>query len=253
MDETRMDGDVVGNGLTFSKLIAWTVLLFKSPRRFFSSMEKSGGYGTPVLFALFWFFTATLLELIISHLRPQPVQFGWAVELVWLLAGPALFLGMGFVAAAIFFVIWHLMGSQQNYQTAFRCWAFTTPLAVVSAILGIVPYLNVLGLLFGIYLLVIASVETHGIAAKRSWKVWGSICAGLIVLLAASEVARRYLQRQGMGLNAPGGYSDMINDEDEIDEDLGPLATDEMAEPLSVSTSSAVSMGEPDAKAKSKK
>ncbi len=220
MDEMIIDGNDIGNGLTFSKLFSWTVLLFKAPRRFFANMAKSGGYGTPVLFSLFWFFTATLLELIISHLRPQPVQFGWAVELVWLIVGPGIFLASGFVAAAIFFVVWHLMGSQQNYQTAFRCWAFTSPLAVVSAILGIVPYLNLLGLFFGTYLLVIASMETHGLTAKRSWTVWGSICAGLIVLLTVSEVARRYLQSQGMDFNASREASEMSVDEP-MDDDLG--------------------------------
>jgi hypothetical protein len=158
------------------------------------------------------------------------VQFGWAVELVWLVFGPVVFLLTGFVAAAVFFVIWHLMGSQQNYQTAFRCWAFTTPLAVVSSILGIVPYLNIIGLLLGMYFLVIASTETHGIASKRAWTVWGSICGALIILLTASEVARRYALRQGADMSVAGQDSE---DDYAADEDIDKG----MASPLSVSTS----------------
>jgi hypothetical protein len=192
-----------GQKLTLGNLFGWPAAMVRSPRRFFAGLSKDGGFLTPVVFSLFWIFVSTLVEILASRVRPQPINFGLAVELGWLLMGPLLLLVIGFIVAGVFFVIWHLMGSKENYQTAFRCWAFTTPVAVAGAVLGMVPFLNALAFLYGMYLLVIASQETHKASATKSWAVWGSLTVLLSLLMVLSLVARRTLQQQGFG--QPGG------------------------------------------------
>jgi hypothetical protein len=169
----------------------------KEPRRFFASLAKTGGYGTPVAYALFWIFLSAVVELAAGRVRPQPIRFGWGIEVGWLIAGPFILVGLGFIVSGVLFLIWHLMGSKENYETAFRCWAFTTPTAVAGSLLGIVPFLNTVALLYGLYLLVIASIETHRVPAKRAWIVWSCVGLLLVAMVIASLVARRTLQRQG--------------------------------------------------------
>jgi hypothetical protein len=92
----------------------------------------------------------------------------------------------GFVGAAILFGIWKLMGSNESYETAYRCGAYASVTIPILTILGIIPYAGVLiGLAWMLFLLVTASVEVHKIAAKTAWMVFGIITAilALIVLL----------------------------------------------------------------------
>jgi hypothetical protein len=196
---------VVGQGLTGGNLIGWALLMVKEPRRFFASLARTGGFGTPAGYALFWLFVSAVLELVVGRLRPQPIRFGWGVEIGWLIAGPFILVGIGFIVSAVLFVIWHLMGSKENYETAFRVWAFTTPVAVAGAVLGIVPFLNTLALLYGLFLLVMASVETHRLSPQKSWTVWGILAALLFALVAASVIARTALQRQGINVGPGAG------------------------------------------------
>ena len=202
-DINTLDVEMLGQGISFKNILNWALVLLKSPTKFFSQLPKAGGYGTPVVYALFWFFLATGVEIVISHFR-QPVKVGWAMELAWLFLGPLLLVGVGFIGAAIFFVIWHLMGSKENYQTAFRCWAFTTPVSLASAILSLVPFLNLLAFLYATYLLVMASIYTHGIPSRRSWTVWGIFCGVLLVMVGGSFAARKYLEGRGINFDQPG-------------------------------------------------
>src|SRR4030042_1303997 len=48
----------------------------------------------------------------------------------------------GFVGAAILFGIWKLMGSQESYETAYRCVAYISALTPITAVLGLVPFIG---------------------------------------------------------------------------------------------------------------
>jgi hypothetical protein len=215
--------------------------MVKNPRQFFASLPKSGGFGTPVVYALFWLFLSALVELIVGRFRPQPIRFGWGIELGWLIAGPFILVGLGFVVSAVFFVIWHLMGSKQNYEAAFRVWAFTTPVAVAGAVLGIVPFLNTLAFLYGLYLLVVASIEYHGISPAKSWTVWGALAALVLVLVVVSIVSRAALQRSGIqvgpGAGLPDGQAGSLQDlAGQIQKQMEEQMKKEGAEPAPAAT-----------------
>lgn len=177
--------------LTAARFFGGPVRLLKDPRGLYAEMPKSGGYGAPTLYALFWLFVATLAEFGVSKLRPQPVRLGLSWELAWLFFGPVLTLLLGYAAAAFLFVVWHLMGSKENYQTAFRCWALMAPVAVISALLGVAPFLPLVVFAYGAFLLVTASREVHGLPAGRSWAVWGTLCGLLLAMTLVSAFAGR--------------------------------------------------------------
>lgn len=190
MNDAMTETGAVGGRLSWGDLFSWAVRVFKAPGGLFSGLAKTGGYGTPALYALFWLFLSGVVELAVARFRPAPFRFSAGVETLWLFLGPLLLLAVGFLVSGLFFVIWHLMGSRENYQTAFRCWAVTTPVAVASAALGVVPFLNLLGFLYGIFLLVVASRQVHGLPSRRSWIVWGVLGGLILALLAVSLVFR---------------------------------------------------------------
>ena len=102
----------------------------------------------------------------------------------------------GFIGAAILFVIWKIMGSNENYETAYRCGAYMMAISPVTAVLSVIPYVGALiGLAWGLYLVVTASVEVHKIAAKTAWLVFGIITAIFALMSVGSAMAARRMSR----------------------------------------------------------
>ncbi len=163
--------------------------LFRAPKSTLRSMTKEGGYGKPLLYALLWQYVASAVALGISFVRSVPTPWGIPGKIIMFGLTPPLMLLVGFVVAAILFVIWHLMGSAQNYQTAFRVWALFAPLAV----LGALPYVSLAVMVYYFFLLVTASIEIHSIRPTKAWTVWGVLLAGfalLVILAGVISVAR---------------------------------------------------------------
>ncbi len=209
MDELNaVDAQQPGQSLSGKKLFQWAIQLITQPKTFFASMAKTGGYKTPILYALFWLFTAGVIDFVINLIRPLPIlqePLGRVGQIIWVVLGPGMVLGIGFIVTGIIFVIWHLMGSKESFETAFRCWAFITPLSVISSILSLVPFLGLIVMAFSFYLLITASIHVHGISGARSWTVWGILFAGLILLGILGVAAQQTLQKRGLGAGEPTG------------------------------------------------
>jgi hypothetical protein len=202
MDSTTQE---IGGKLTFPALYQWAVALFKSPRAFFAAMERKGGYMTPCLYLLAWSFVSGVIGFLVGLTRAPLPGAGRAVQAASVVVGPPLVLGFGFAAAAVLFVIWHLMGSKEDYQTAFRCWAFMAPVGVIGAVLGLVPLLPLAVFFYTFYLVVVASQEVHGLSPRRSWAVWGTLGGVILVASVALVAATALIQKRGGGRrNMPG-------------------------------------------------
>lgn len=163
--------------------------LFRAPKLTLRSMTKEGGYGKPLLYALLWQYVASAAAFGVSFARSVPTPWGTPGKIIMFGLTPPLMLLVGFVVAAILFVIWHLMGSAQNYQTAFRVWALLAPLAV----LGALPYVSLAVMVYYFFLLVTASIEIHSIRPTKAWTVWGlllGVFALLVILAGVISVAR---------------------------------------------------------------
>jgi hypothetical protein len=100
------------------------------------------------------------------------------------------------VAIAILFVIWKLLGSDQSFETAFRCSAYLTAVLPITTVFAIIPYVGgAIGILIGVYYLVTASTTVHGIPAQKAWLIFGIIAAACIVLSVSSQIAARRITR----------------------------------------------------------
>ena len=101
---------------------------------------------------------------------------------------PIIFAISSFIGAAILFLIWKLMGSQEEYEAAYRCGAYLAALAPITAIIGVVPYAGgLITMAIYTFYLVAASVHVHNIPSQKAWLVFGIIGAIFALLGVLSE------------------------------------------------------------------
>ena len=137
-----------------------------NPAGFFKKMPKGGGFIEPIIFVASMGVIMGAINLVLSivGLGFAP-SFGMA--LLYVVIMPVFAVIFGFVGAAILFVIWRIMGSQESYETAYRCGAYASAITPVTTIIGVVPYLGgIAGIVWMAYITVSASIEVHGIKPK---------------------------------------------------------------------------------------
>jgi hypothetical protein len=117
---------------------------------------------------------------------------GFAESLGRIIVVPIVVVIFSFIGAAIIFVIWKLMGSQKNYETSYRCWAYLMALAPIVAIISIIPYVGgIINIAIYVYFIVIASTQVHNISSQKAWLVFGIIGAVLVLIGISLEYKAR--------------------------------------------------------------
>jgi len=164
-----------------------------SPSAFFKEMPKTGGFVEPLIFMVIMGIIGGLIQTIFSIVGLH-FAGGMAMGVASIILFPIVIAIGGFIGAAILFVIWKLLGSQESYETAYRCGAYISVLMPVITVLGLIPYLGfAVGLVLYVYFLVTASMEVHKIPSQKAWLVFGIIGAILIILNISGQIrARRY-------------------------------------------------------------
>jgi uncharacterized membrane protein YciS (DUF1049 family) len=133
--------------------------------------------------------------LLLFGLAPD-VQMSVTVAILSIILYPLVAAVAGFIIAAVLFVIWKVIGSQESYETAYRCMAYVGALFPITAVLGAIPYAGgVLGIALTTFFYVTASVETHKITAQKAWTVFGIIGVLLIAMNLGGELATRSAQQ----------------------------------------------------------
>ncbi len=178
--------------------------VISAPASFYRQMPTSGGYADPLIFAVVMGVAAGIVRIVVSL-----PGFSFAKVFMLFLAGviitPILTGLFTFVAAAILFVIWQLMGSRQSYEVSFRCVAYALAISPVTAALNFIPYLGIIaGLAWMAYILVCASVEVHGTEPRIAWIVLGAVCAilalGSVSMQHTARSFRHRIESMGRGL-----------------------------------------------------
>ncbi|MCE5194225.1 MAG: YIP1 family protein [Nitrospiraceae bacterium] len=177
-------------------LLSTAVKVITNPWGFYREMPKTGGFQDPIIFFIVMVVIAMVIGFIgaLLHIGGAPigVMAGTAGALIGIIIGPIVGLVFSFVAAAILFVIWKIMGSQENYEVAYRCAAYSSGIVPITTILGFIPYIgSLLALIWGFYLLIVASIETHKIKSNVAWLVWGIIAAIFIIVSLSAQIAAR--------------------------------------------------------------
>ncbi|MFQ5444546.1 MAG: YIP1 family protein [Desulfobacterales bacterium] len=171
-----------------------------NPAEFYQSMAKTGGFVDPVIFLVVMAFVSGIIVSILSimgvgMMGGMPMGFGALIMM------PIFALIGSFIGAAILFVIWKLMGSDESYETAYRCIAYASAIYPIMALLGIVPYIgSLVGVVWGMYLMINASVEVHKLNSKTAYIVFGVLGALLVVFNLSSEIATRKMHSDLEGM-----------------------------------------------------
>lgn len=171
-----------------------------SPAAYFQNMPKTGGLVEPLIFVV-------AIAVVTGVLATALSFFGSAAGMLAFGLASIIFFPIGavigaFIGAGILFVIWKLMGSEQNYEVSFRCLASIMAIYPITTVLSVLPYIGgIASVVWGTYLLIEASVAVHGRDRKTSQLVFGIIGAVLLFMNISSEHKVRQLGDQMEELN----------------------------------------------------
>ena len=204
-----------------AKSVPATVIeILTKPTAFFRQMPKTGGYFAPFIFMVVVGAVGGLLLPILALLGLGQGDLIGGLAAVILM--PLLIGLFGFVGAAILFVIWKILGSGESFETAYRCGAYAAAILPVTVLLQTVPYLgSVLGAAWMTYLMVVASIEVHGINAKRAWIAFGILGALVILSNLTVEIAARKMMSEMEAWGQQTGLENLENLEEMDPEEAG--------------------------------
>ena len=165
------------------------VKVIVNPVGFYQSMQKSGGYADPLIFMVVLAVVSGVISAALSvfGIGVRGAMIGGFAAIVLV---PIMVVIFGFIGAAIFYVIWKLMGSDENYETAYRCVAYSSAIGPVVTVLGAIPSIgSIVSAVWPMALMAIASIHVHRRAEKLSWSVFGTLAMFLVVINLGSERA----------------------------------------------------------------
>jgi len=171
-----------------------------NPIGFYREMPTSGGYANPLIFVVVVAAITGVITAILSLIglgMPDAVAGGMALGAI--IFFPIISIIASFIGAAILFVIWKLMGSEKNYETAYRCVAYAFAIFPITVILSIIPYLEpIVRALWSCFLFYTASVEVHKLKASTAKVVFGILAAlGLLFGVSSEHTARNLSKTWG--------------------------------------------------------
>jgi hypothetical protein len=182
--------------IDFAAIPQTALKVLTSPVSFFREMAKTGGFIEPLVFLVALAVVTAIVDGVLGILGLKFFLSVWAA-LFSIIITPVVAVIGGFIVAAILFIIWKLLGSQESYETAYRCVAYLAALWPIMAMADAIPYIGALisiGLLT--YFLVTASVETHKISSQKAWVVFGIIGAALFFISLGAQIATEGTREQ---------------------------------------------------------
>lgn len=207
-----MSDNISAASVDIESIKSKAIAVITKPVEFYRAMPATGGLKDPVIFLVVMSLITGIIRAILAIFSSIGIALGA------LILTPVFALIFGFVGAAIVFVIWKLMGSSQNYETAYRCLAYASAIMPINTLLSLVPYLGgVAASAWGFYLVYVASIEVHRISAQRAKLVWGILFAVSALLGISAEAGSRRMQRD---------FSDLqqqLNQEDMTPEQAGEI------------------------------
>ncbi|HMP89306.1 MAG TPA: YIP1 family protein [Kiritimatiellia bacterium] len=162
-----------------------------TPATFFKGMAKGGGIQDPLIFLV----AISVVTALVRALY-MLVSGSFIGAIGVLILTPVMAAIFGFVGAAILYVIWNVMGSRENYETAYRCAAYASAIMPITTLISFIPYLGgVAAMAWGFYLIFLASVSVHNIPLPKAKLVWGILFTIFALFGFFSEVGARKAQK----------------------------------------------------------
>ncbi len=182
--------------IDFAAMPQTAINVITKPAEFFQGMPKTGGFVEPLVFAVIMGFIAGIIHAILGLTGLGPAGgyggAGMMSSFGMIIIMPIAVAIFSFIGAAIMFVIWKLMGSQEDYETAYRCGAYLMALAPITAVISVVPYAGgFVNMAIYVYFIVMASIYVHNIPSQKAWLVFGIIGVVFALLGVFAEYKAR--------------------------------------------------------------
>lgn len=171
------------------RIVQMALYIIVRPADYFRTMPRQGSLAEPLAFSIVLSIVATLISALIGAALNQ--NEGMSV-LDLLILAPGMIVTASIIGAGILFLLWKVLGSQQGYGVAFRCSVATLAITPVTAIVAFIPMIGLwVNVVWTMYLLVIASVEVHGISKRKAiiaFTIFGAVIAASSALMTAGQV-----------------------------------------------------------------
>lgn len=175
--------------IDFGAMPATALKVVTRPALFFRELPKTGGLVEPLAFLLVMAAVTAVLDAFLGLIGVKLILSA-GMAIVRIILFPAIIVAGAFIWSAIMQLIWKAMGSQEPFETAFRCVAYLGALMPIMTVIVAVPSVGAfLSMVGWVFFYVTASVETHKLAAQKSWLVFGIMGAAVYVFLLASGVS----------------------------------------------------------------
>jgi hypothetical protein len=182
--------------INFAAMPQTAVNVVAKPAEFFQNMSKTGGFLEPLVFVIFMGVITGVVQVMLNFAGlgySAPHENSMMAGLSFIIFMPVAAAISSFIGAAFLFVIWKIMGSSENYETAYRCGAYLMALAPITTVIGAIPYAGgVLSMALYVYYLVMASVYVHDLPAQKAWIVFGIIGAIFVFFGLFAERSMRH-------------------------------------------------------------
>jgi hypothetical protein len=196
-------------------LVDLATKLVVNPVGFYQDMPKTGGIIEPLIFVVMTVLVGVVINAAESYFSYGAGIHDLVMMTTWLIIAPLIAAILSFFVAAICFAIWTFTGSEQTYETSYRCVAYAHILLPITILLSFVPYLGLLGIAWWLYLMVIATREVHKISIKPALLIFGIIAAssGLVYYNSVTSILRskEHLKEFTKELQKMPGSNDMGN------------------------------------------
>lgn len=187
---SRPAGSPIGN------IVSTVKAVITDPAGFFRTMPLSGGFAEPLIFVVAMSLVSSIVAVPFWLLGVGPFAAFPGVLFAFVVA-PLMTGAFSFVGAGIAFVLWRLLGSRQPYETAYRCAAYVSALSPVAVPLGVLPYVGeLIMVVWGYALIVIASVYVHGIDRQKARLVFGTLALLFALVSLGAQRASRSVQHR---------------------------------------------------------
>ncbi|MDI6742264.1 MAG: YIP1 family protein [Smithella sp.] len=183
--------------INFAAMPQTAVNVVARPAEFFQSMPKTGGFLEPLVFVIAMGVITGVVQVILNFAGlgySGPQENSMMARLSFIVFMPVAAAIGSFIGAAFLFVIWKIMGSSENYETAYRCGAYLMALSPITTVIGAIPYAGgILSMAIYVYYLVMASVYVHDLPAQKAWIVFGIIGAIFVFFGLFAERSMRHM------------------------------------------------------------
>ncbi|MEO0368042.1 MAG: Yip1 family protein [Pseudomonadota bacterium] len=193
------------------------------PFGFYQDLKLEGGLTNPILFVVCMGLVMGAMAFV-GGIVGLGLTGGIGAGLAALIFMPIMMVIGSFIFGAIMFVLWKLMGSDKNFEAAYRCVAYASAIAPVAALLSVIPYIGTLiRVLWTGLLLYAASINSMGIKDQTAKIAIGILTAIFALVGLNGERHARNIESKF------GKYAESI-DADELGKRMEDMSAEEAGE-----------------------